>query len=91
MGGPIMPNMVGLVRGAMISLIAGIALFIGGVVAIAAKTVAVGGVLLALAILSVCAGCLLLIRFRSRARAGSADAQARWQNVRDAAPRDGRG
>jgi hypothetical protein len=91
MGGPIMPNMVGLVRGAMISLIVGIVLFIGGVVAIAAKTVAVGGVLLALAVLSVCGGCLLLVRFRSRARAGSADAQARWQAARDAASSDGRG
>jgi uncharacterized membrane-anchored protein len=90
MGGPIMPNMVGLVRGAMISLIVGIAAFIGGVVAIAAKTVAVGGVLLVLAVLSVCVGCLLMLRFRSRARAGSADAQARWQATRDAASRDGR-
>ena len=91
MGGPIMPNMVGLVRGAMISLIVGIAAFIGGIVAIAAKTVAVGGVLLVLAVLSVCVGCLLMLRFRSRARAGSADAQARWQATRDAASRDGRG
>lgn len=91
MDGPIMPNMVGLVRGSMISLIVGIVLFIGGVVAIAAKMVAVGGVLLVLAVLSVSVGCLVMLRFRSRARASSAEAEVRWQAVSDAASRDGRG
>jgi hypothetical protein len=85
------PNMVGLVRGALISLIVGIALFVGGIIAIVAKAIAVGGVLLALAVLSVCAGCLLMVKFRGRARASSADAQARWQATRDAASRDGWG
>lgn len=83
------PNMASLVRRAMICLVAGIALFIGGVVAIVAKEVAVGGALLALAVLTECAGCVFLFQFRTRARASSADAQARWQAARDAAG-DGR-
>jgi hypothetical protein len=91
MGGPIMPNMLGLVRGALIALIAGIVIFIGGVVAIALKAVAAGGALLALGVLSVCVALVLMYKFRGRARASSADAEARWQAVRDAASRDGRG
>jgi uncharacterized membrane protein YgdD (TMEM256/DUF423 family) len=86
-----MQNMLGLVRGALISLIAGIVIFVGGVVAIALKAVPVGGVLLALGVLSVCVGWVLMYRFRNRARASSADAQARWQAVRDGASPDGRG
>ena len=83
--------MLRLVRGALIFLIAGIVIFVGGIVAIAVKEVPTGGVLVALGILSVCVALLLMFRFNGRARANSADDQARWQAVRDAASRDGRG
>lgn len=86
-----MASMLRLVRGALIFLIAGIVIFVGGIVAIAVKEVPTGGVLVALGILSVCVALLLMFRFNGRARANSADDQARWQAVRDAASRDGRG
>jgi uncharacterized membrane-anchored protein len=86
-----MPSMLRLVRGALVFLIAGIVIFIGGVVAIGAKEVAVGGVLVALGIVSVCVALLLMFRFNGRARANSADVQARWQAVRDAASGEDRG
>jgi hypothetical protein len=86
-----MPSMLRLVRGALVFLIAGIVIFIGGVVAIAVKDVAAGGVLVALGIISVAVALVLMFRFNGRARANSADAQARWQAVRDAASGDDRG
>jgi hypothetical protein len=76
-------NVDGLIRGAIISMPAGIAAFIGGAVAIAAGTVAVGEALLALGILSEGVACLLLFKTLRRARAASAAAQARWQAIRD--------
>ncbi|HEX4091255.1 MAG TPA: hypothetical protein VHZ33_21290 [Trebonia sp.] len=69
--------MAGLIRGAMISLPVGLALLIGGCVAVAAGTTVVGAVLLVLAVLCVCVGCVLMLMMRSRARATSRDAQAR--------------
>jgi Zn-dependent membrane protease YugP len=78
-----MPSMLRLVRGALVFLIAGIVIFIGGVVALAASAVPVGGVLLGLGILSVLVALVLMVRFNARARANSADAEARWQAVRD--------
>ena len=80
-GGPIVPglNIAGLIRAAIISMPLGFALLIGGIVAIGTGTTAVGAVLLVLAVLSVCVGCLLMLKVRSRARATSRNAQAQWQ------------
>lgn len=81
-------NMKGLIRGAAISLPVGLALFIGGFVAIAAGAVALGGALIGLAIVSAGAGCLLMLQGRNRARAWSREMQARQQADLDAAFRD---
>lgn len=82
------PNVKGLVRAGAITLPVGVALFIGGVIAIATKEVAIGAVLLVLAIGSVGTGCVLLLQVRNRARAWSRDMQARQQSNLDAAFRD---
>ncbi|HLH83263.1 MAG TPA: hypothetical protein VKV38_08360 [Trebonia sp.] len=82
------PNIKGLVRAGVIALPVGIALFIGGVVAIAAKAVALGAVLVAAAIVSVGAGCVLMLQVRNRARALSRDMRARQQASLDATFRD---
>jgi uncharacterized membrane-anchored protein len=83
--------MLRLVRGALVFLIAGIVIFVGGIVAIAVKEAAAGLALVALGVLSVCVALQLMFRFNGRARANSTDAQARWQAVRDAASGDDRG
>jgi Flp pilus assembly protein TadB len=77
MGGLIMPepNIVGLVRAAAASLPVGFVLLIGGFLAIAAKVIVLGAVLLVLAVLSVCAGCVLLLVTRNRAREAFRDRQ----------------
>lgn len=83
--------MKGLVRAGMITLPVGVALFIGGVVAIATKATVLGAVLLVLAVVSVGTGCVLMLQVRNRARAFSRDMQARQQASMDAAFRDPQG
>lgn len=73
------PNLKGLVRASLISLPVGLALFIGGAVAIAAKATGIGAVLLVLGIASVGTGCVLLLQVKNRARTLSRDMQARQQ------------
>lgn len=63
------PNIKGLVYTAAATLPVGIALFIGGIIGIIGKEVALGGVLIALAVVSVGAGCVLMLVFRGRMRA----------------------
>jgi membrane-bound ClpP family serine protease len=82
------PNLKGLVRASVITLPVGLALFIGGVVAIATKANAIGAVLLVLGIASVGVGCVLMLQVRNRARALSRDMQARQQANMNAAFRD---
>lgn len=84
-------NITGLIRAGVITLPVGIALFIGGVIAIATKAVTLGGVLIALAVVSVGIGCVLMLQVRNRARALSRDMQATQQAHLDAAFRDHRG
>jgi hypothetical protein len=81
-------NIKGLIRTAAVTLPVGALLFIGGVIGIATKAVTLGGVLLALGIVSVGAGCVLMLLVRSRARAYSQDLQARQQAGLGAAFRD---
>jgi hypothetical protein len=82
------PNIMSVIRAGAITLPVGIALFIGGAIAIATKEVALGAVLLVLAIASVGTGCVLMIMGRNRARAWSRGMQARQQANLDAAFRD---
>ena len=71
--------MKGLVRASVITLPVGLALFVGGIVGIAAKATAIGAVLLAGGIASVAVGCVLMLQVRNRARALSRDMQAGQQ------------
>ena len=82
------PNLKRLVYAGAITLPLGIALFVGGIVAIVVKLVALGGVLIALAVVSVGTGCALMLLVRSRARAFTRDMQSRQQADLDAALRD---
>lgn len=84
MSAPTIANVKRLVIAAIITLPVGLALFIGGIAAIAAKAVPLGGVLLVLAILSVGIGCVLLLRVRSATRAITRDMQAKRQADFDA-------
>ncbi|HEX7163629.1 MAG TPA: hypothetical protein VF223_20615 [Trebonia sp.] len=89
-GGAIMPqpNLKRLVYAGAIALPLGIVLFAGGIAAIIAKLVALGGVLIALALASLGAGCVLMLLVRNRARAFNRELQARQQADLDAAFRD---
>ena len=82
------PNIKGLIYATAVMLPLGFVLFIGGVVSIASKEVALGGVLMALGIASVGSCCLLMLVGRNRARAFSRDMQARQQADLGAAFRD---
>lgn len=82
------PNIKGLVRASVITLPVGLALFIGGIIAIATKATGIGAALLVLGILSVVVGCVLMLQVRNRARAFSRDMQARQQSTMNAAFRD---
>lgn len=81
-------NMKGLIRAAVITLPVGVALLVGGGAAIAAKQTTIGAVLIVLAVASVCAGCVLMLQVRNRARAFSRDMQASQQANLDTAFRD---
>lgn len=73
------PNVKGLVYTAAAALPMGFLLFIGGIVSIIDKEVALSGVLVALAVASLCFGCVLLIVGRSRLRAYNRELQAKQQ------------
>lgn len=88
MSAPSAANFKNLVYAAMVTLPVGVVLFIGAIVAIVAKVVALGGVLMALAVLSVGTGCVLMLRVRNRARAVASDMQAKRQADVDAAFRN---
>src|SRR5580692_4620824 len=64
-------NVIGLIRGAVISMPLGFALLVGGAAAVATGSTVIGAVLLVLAVLSVCVGCLLLLKVRNSAREAS--------------------
>jgi hypothetical protein len=88
MSAPNAANFKHLVYAAMVTLPVGVVLFIGAIVAIVAKLVALGGVLMALAIVSVGIGCVLMLQVRNRARAVAGDMRAKGQADLDAAFRD---
>ncbi|MGH3252311.1 MAG: hypothetical protein ACRDOI_39710 [Trebonia sp.] len=88
MSAPSTANFKHLVYAAMVTLPVGVVLFIGAIVAIVAKLVALGGVLMALAVASVGIGCVLMLRVRNRARAVAHDMQAKRQSDLDTAFRD---
>jgi membrane protein implicated in regulation of membrane protease activity len=82
------PNLKGLVLAGAVTLPVGIVLFIGGIIAIIAKLTALGGVLMAAAVVSLATGCVLMVLLRIRARAYNRDLQARQQTGLDAAFRN---
>lgn len=91
MSAPSASNFKHLVYTAMVTLPVGTLLFIGGVVSIATKQVALGGVLMGLGIASVAVGCVLMLLVRNRGRAIAGDMQAQRQADLDAAFRDSPG
>ena len=82
------PNVKGLVYTAAATLPVGIVLFIGGVISIIDKEVALSGVLVALAVASLCFGCALMLVGRGRLRAYNRELQAKQQADLGAAFRD---
>jgi hypothetical protein len=81
-------NVKGLIYATVVLLPVGILLFIGGVISIATKEVALGGVMMALGIASVGSCWTLGLVLRRRARAYNRELQAKQQADLGAAFRD---
>jgi hypothetical protein len=73
------PNVKGLVYAGASTLPIGFLLFIGGVVSIIAKEVALGGVLMGLGIATLVTGCVLMLIMNIRLRAYNRELQAKQQ------------